>query len=102
MNEAEVRKTLYEWHSGQYSAVYAAASSGIVADESLLDRELAEAQVIAYEAGNHIEVENLKRVRKWLEVHYDGPHYALGSEKVFLTLPWCASGTLVAALATGV
>ena len=102
MREKEVRQALYEWHSGQGSAVYAAASSGIVADESRLDLELAEAQVIAYAAGNPLEVANLKRIRKWLEVHYDGPHYTLGSEQVFLTLPWCASGTLVAALATGI
>ena len=64
MNENEVRQAMYEWHSGQGSAVYAAASSGIVADEALLDLELAEAQVIAYEAGNNLEVENLKRIRK--------------------------------------
>ena len=102
MNQNEVRQTLYEWHSGQNSAVYAAASSGIVVDEDLLDRELAEAQVIAYEAGNPEETKHLKRIRNWLSINYDGPHYTLGSEKVFLTLPWCSSGTLVAALATGV
>lgn len=102
MKETEVRQALYEWHSGQGSAVYAAASSGIVADESLLDLELAMAQMVANATGNKLEVENLKRIRKWLKVHYDGPHYTLGSEKVFLTLPWCSSGTLVAALATGI
>ena len=96
MNEAEVRKTLYEWHSGQYTAVYAAASTGWVLDADRLDIELAEAQQIAYEAGNGAEVTFLRNVRKWVQGAYSGP-YTLPEGLVALRLPWCTSDEPVAA-----
>jgi hypothetical protein len=39
-NYTKMRRTFYEWHGGQYSPLYAAASSGIVADVGALQSEL--------------------------------------------------------------
>ena len=90
MNQTEIRKVLYEWHSGRRSAVYAAASSGWVLDADLLDLELAEAQQIAYEAGNSAEVAVLRRVRAWVQGAYSGPYTLPEDGLVALRLPWCS------------
>lgn len=37
---AKMRRTFYEWHGGQWSPLYAAASSGLVDDIDALQREL--------------------------------------------------------------
>jgi len=39
-NYTKMRRTFYEWHGGQSSPLYAAASSGIVADVDMLQLEL--------------------------------------------------------------
>lgn len=40
INTELLRETLYQWHSGQWSAFYAAASSGLVSDKGVLSAEL--------------------------------------------------------------
>jgi len=39
-NSTKMRRTFYEWHGGMSSPLYAAASSGIVADVEELQSEL--------------------------------------------------------------
>jgi hypothetical protein len=96
MNQNEVRKVLYKWHSGQRSAVYAAASSGWVLDADLLDWELDEAQQIAYVAGNSAEVAVLGRARAWLQRSYSGPYTLPEDGLVALRLPWCSTDEVTA------
>ena len=96
MNQNEIRQLLYEWHSGQTSALYAAASSGWVLDADLVDLELAEAQQIAYEAGNSAEVAVLGRTRVWLQRSYSGPYTLPEGGLVALRLPWCSTDEVVA------
>lgn len=87
MNQNEIRQLLYEWHSGQASALYAAASSGIVTDQGVFELELSEAVQIAYEAGNTVEVQVLRRAIEWLKRNYAGP-LQISADVVWLTLPW--------------
>ena len=87
MNQNEIRQLLYEWHSGQASALYAAASSGIVVDQHLFELELAEAVQVAYEAGNQAEVQVLRRAIEWCQRNYAGP-LQISEDVVWLTLPW--------------
>ena len=39
-NYAKIRRTFYDWHNGQSSPLYAAASSGIVENVDILQLEL--------------------------------------------------------------
>lgn len=87
MNQNEMRQLLYEWHSGQASELYAAASSGIVVDQHLFELELAEAVQISHEAGNQVEVQVLRRAIEWFKRNYAGP-LQISEDVVWLTLPW--------------
>lgn len=47
INREKLRRVMYEWHGGQGSALYAAASSGLVADRDSLAAELRQCAMLA-------------------------------------------------------
>lgn len=52
-----VRSWLYEWHGGQRCPVYAAASSGLVADES----------AVIWNLSLDVPTEDLEEFKRWLD-----------------------------------
>ena len=47
INREKLRRLMYEWHSGQGSSLYAAASSGLVRDRAELAAELRQCAMLA-------------------------------------------------------
>lgn len=86
MNEEEARKLLYEWHGGQASVLYAAASSGLIEDMAALAGSISECMHIAQGCGNQQELRDLRTLRKFCEFNVRGPIEMNG--KVYLALPW--------------
>lgn len=78
---AIARRMMYDWHGGQASALYAAASSGLVKDPNLL---LAEIEDIVPEG-------DVQRVAlDWLRKELDSSMLVEVQGREYLALPWCA------------
>lgn len=77
------RKILYDWHGGQWSSFYAAASSGLVEDkEKLLNdcREITDDET--REKLTDWINQQIKKGRYWTKASIINP------DQVYLMLPW--------------
>ena len=86
MYNDDARRLLYEWQGGQRSALYAAASSGLIEDMGALAGEITCCMNIAHGCGNMRELQDLKDLRKFCEFKVRGPIEING--EVYLALPW--------------
>jgi hypothetical protein len=79
MNATRARELLYNWHNGQWSPTYGAASSGLVINMEHLVDELTYCQTLASTDEDRAE---LVALCAWLlegNFHYDGS---------YVILPW--------------
>ena len=113
-NYSKMRRTFYEWHSGQSSPLYAAASSGLVNDVAALQRELRQcAELLWQDSDNfkywhvgirqatasnatestmkakpYAEWQYLKRVTDALPTILSGPFVHPFDNREYRALPW--------------
>ena len=72
------RKLMYDWHSGQFSALYKAASSGLVEDINNLEYEI-----------NHIDYPKDKaKLMEWWKAKKVKLTSVLIINNFYIVLPW--------------
>ena len=87
MNSTEAQRMLYDWHSGQGSAVYAAANSGLVEDMPALLLCIEHAQAVCDASRNVEQLRALTTLAGYVQRSVVGPIEA-SDGKVYLALPW--------------
>lgn len=92
-NPAKMREQFYAWHGGQWSAIYAAASSGLVDDVEALQTELrAGAQWCESnpraQAGCAADARYLRRVADALPDILSTPGVHSSDGRTYRCLPW--------------
>lgn len=104
-NYSKMRRTFYEWHSGQSSPLYAAASSGLVNDVAALQRELRQCAELLWQDSDNFKYWNkgtestmkakpyaewqyLKRVADALPTILSGPFTHSFDGREYRALPW--------------
>jgi len=81
------RKRLYEWHGGQWSEEYAAASSGLVCSFSLLIQGLQANYASADKAGK----QELIKLIEFLQYHARTSDIAITTDgREYYALPWAS------------
>lgn len=78
IKQKTARAMLYDWHGGQWSATYAAASSGLVEDQNAL---LSELTTISFQ-------DDRNKITEWLlkQIKLNNRAEIFGTD--YLMLPW--------------
>ena len=77
---ATARRMLYDWHGGQASALYSAASSGLVEDSNRLLAEIEDIEP---------EDDAQRAALDWLKGQLVGSKTVEVQGREYLALPWC-------------
>lgn len=99
INLEKFRETMYQWHAGQSSTLYAAASSGLVADRAQLAAELRKCAQLAVHADTtpfktpdcvaaKREEGFLKRAAAYVEAMPDKSFIHPADRRQYWPLPW--------------
>lgn len=77
IRSSTARRLMHDWHSGQWSALYAAASSGLVESWDNLRSEI-----------NEIDAVDRSRLIEWLDAQNKCSLYTVIGRRLYAVLPW--------------